>query len=420
MWERLSPRLVKLTSHFLTSAADYLSFRAVCKPWRSALPLRPSHLHTQLPFLLLLSPSEPRIRSAFRLSAASYSGSIRPLPNTVNKFCIGSSFGWLILICEASSDVSLFNPITAEEISLPSLSTLPADVLISSAQSEDGVRMYTVKTDCHNLPVESDAIVDKAVLSSDPTLDRDFVAIVFLNDVHKKCFSCRPDDPSWRANVNGPILDLYFFAPGIRFLFRLVDVVPYGTRRLCAVYDDTEMLGIFDVDPGPPGRVTMIACDVMPISVPQNRLPSYLVPSAGELLLVTGCSKRTADGRDIESFRVFWLDPGDWNRDAEAVEVDDIHLIRDRIFFLGTSHSVSVDAGDYPGFEGNNMYFVYRDEVTEEEEESVFSIGLLSLGDGEIRVIADSNQAEGQRFEWRSDGSDATWWVSPNLRGRYE
>ena len=66
------------------------------------------------------------------------------------------------------------------------------------------------------------------------------------------------------------------------------------------------------------------------------------------------------------------------------------------------------------------MYFVYRDEVTEEEEESVFSIGLLSLGDGEIRVIADSNQAEGQRFEWQSDGSDATWWVSPNLRGRYE
>ncbi|CAL9074507.1 unnamed protein product, partial [Musa textilis] len=269
-------------------------------------------------------PSEPRIRSAFRLSAASYSGSIRPLPNTVNKFCIGSSFGWLILICEASSDVSLFNPITAEEISLPSLSTLPADVLISSPQSEDGVRMYTVKTDYHNLPVESDAIVDKAVLSSDPTLDGDFAAIVFLNGVHKKCFSCRP---------------------------------------------------------GPPGRVTMIACNVMPISVPQSRFPTYLVPSAGELMLASGCSERTADGRDIESFRVFWLDPGDWNRDAEAVEVDDIHHIRDRIFFLGTSHSASVDARDYPGFEGNTTYFVYQDKVIEEEENSVFGIGFLSLGD---------------------------------------
>ncbi|KAJ8499170.1 hypothetical protein OPV22_009722 [Ensete ventricosum] len=63
---------------------------------------------------------------------ASYSGSIRPFPNTVNKLCIGSSFGWLILICDASSDVSLFNPITfrPQRFWLPSLSTLPADVLI--------------------------------------------------------------------------------------------------------------------------------------------------------------------------------------------------------------------------------------------------------------------------------------------------
>ncbi|URD75584.1 F-box protein [Musa troglodytarum] len=398
MWAGLRQHLVKLTSRFLRNASDYIRFRAVCKSWRSAVPPRPRHLPTQLPFLLYLSTPEPRNSSAFCLADA-FNGSMRRLPHTTSMYCIGSSYGWLILICETSSDVSLFNPITAEEISLPSLSTLPADVLISSPQSEDG----------------SDAIVDKAVLSSDPTLDGDFAAIVFLNGVHKKCFSCRPGDASWRANANGPILDLYFFAPEMLFLFRLADVVPYGKRRLCAVHDDNENLGIFDVDPGPPGRVTMIACNVMPISVPQSRFPTYLVPSAGELMLVSGCSERTADGRDIESFRVFWLDPGDWNRDAEAVEVDDIHLIRDRIFFLGTSHSASVDARDYPGFEGNTTYFVYQDKVIEEEENSVFGIGFLSLGD-----VADSNQAEGQRFEWRSDVSDATWWVSPNLRSRCE
>ncbi|RRT68067.1 hypothetical protein B296_00005480 [Ensete ventricosum] len=49
----------------------------------------------------------------------------------------------------------------------------------------------------------------------------------------------------------------------MQLLFRLVDVVPCDKRRLCAVYDENVMLGIFDVDPGPPGRVTMIACHVM-------------------------------------------------------------------------------------------------------------------------------------------------------------
>lgn len=38
MWTGLRQHLVKLTSHFLRSASDYIRFRAVCKCWRSAVP----------------------------------------------------------------------------------------------------------------------------------------------------------------------------------------------------------------------------------------------------------------------------------------------------------------------------------------------------------------------------------------------
>nr|XP_009419042.1 PREDICTED: F-box protein SKIP23-like [Musa acuminata subsp. malaccensis] len=125
MWTGLRQHLVKLTSHFLRSASDYIRFRAVCKCWRSAVPPRPRHLPAQLPFLLYLSTPEPRKSSAFCLANA-FNGSMRRLPHTTSMYCIGSSYGWLILISEVTSAVSLFNPVTAEDIPLPPLSTLPS------------------------------------------------------------------------------------------------------------------------------------------------------------------------------------------------------------------------------------------------------------------------------------------------------
>ncbi|XP_064947810.1 uncharacterized protein LOC135598209 [Musa acuminata AAA Group] len=253
---------------------------------------------------------------------------MRRLPHTTSMYCIGSSYGWLVLISEATSAVSLFNPVTAEDIPLPPLSTLQSRGLFLFYQSEDGIGSYFIKTDYPNITVESNAIVDKAVLSSDPTLDRDFVAIVFLDGIYKRCFTCRPGDRSWKDNVNEPFDDLHWIFPGVPQVFNLTDVVPYGERRLCAVYNDKNYLAVFDVDPGPPGRATMID---------KNYLASH-------------CNKTTADGKIVDSTRVFRFDPGDTGRPAVAVELEDIG---DRILFLGTCCSVSVAAGDCSGIPGN-------------------------------------------------------------------
>ncbi|XP_065049093.1 uncharacterized protein LOC135679353 [Musa acuminata AAA Group] len=373
MWTGLRQHLVKLTSHFLRSASDYIRFRAVCKCWRSAVLPRPRHLPAQLPFLLYLSTPEPRNSSAFCLANA-FNGSMRRLPHTTSMYCIGSSYGWLILISEVTS--------------------------------ADGIGSYFIKTDYPNIPVESNAIVDKAVLSSDPTLDRDFVAIVFLDGIYKRCFTCRPGDRSWKDNVNEPFDYLHWIFPGVPQVFNLTDAVPYGERRLCAVYNDKNYLAVFDVDPGPPGRATMIAWNSMPPCVPRGGLPTYLIGSAGELLLVTEFYKRSAARKNTRSFRVFRLDPGDGDRPAKAIEVQDIG---DRIFWVRAIRCAS-PAGDFPGFLGNAIYYVKEEKMSLEGEDTLVStVSVVNLENGEITEVIDSGGSEPDELEWLSDRLDIPW-----------
>ncbi|KAJ8499173.1 hypothetical protein OPV22_009725 [Ensete ventricosum] len=90
--------------------------------------------------------------------------------------------------------------------------------------------------------------------------------------------------------------------------------------------------------------------------------PSYLVVSAGELLLVTCHYNRTAGGKMTPGVRVFRLETGGISRPAVAVEVEDVH---DCVLFLNPSSSVSVTAEGFFGFPGNAIYFIAKDEFEE-------------------------------------------------------
>ncbi|XP_009418359.3 uncharacterized protein LOC103998580 [Musa acuminata AAA Group] len=384
MWAGLRSQLVKFTSIFFTSVDDYLRFRAVCKSWRSAVPHRPDHLPTQLPFLLLVSTSEPRIGAAFRLTAAS-AGNVLPLPNRANRLCIGTSFGWLILLCMKDRLINLFNPVTAENIRLPYLDVLSFADVVSDG---DG-------------PV---IVAEKAVLSSDPTLDRDFVAVLFTRGVTIRWYTWRHGDESWTANAN-------FL---VQITVRMRDVVPYDNRTLCAIYGENDYWAVLKVDPGPPGRATIAACYAMPYCVPRTYYPSYLVVAAGKLLLAAShYDNWTASGNIIPEFRVFRLEPGDISRPAVAVEVDDIH---DRILFLSPSSSMSVSAEDFFGFQGNFIYFVNKDERDELENWRVWQIVVQDLETDETNMVADSKSPNQRRLMWRAHQSDVAQWVPPNLR----
>ncbi|THU42434.1 hypothetical protein C4D60_Mb00t18990 [Musa balbisiana] len=283
-----------------------------------AIPLRPSHTlpTTQLPFLIL---SPPRNQDSAPPSASRpphYSGSIARSLH-VKQFCIGSSFGGSSHL-RGLIRVSSSTPIHRRRDFAPSLHS-PGRTWIScrpirgrrqNVHRQDGRPQYSGRVD---------AIVDQAVLSSDPTLDRDFVA----HRLHQRC------------------------APG----------------------------NAFRCSQGPPGRVTMIAV-MSCYQRPQNRLPTYLVPSAGETVLVQGDPKTDCRREDIESFRSLARpETGTGGRGGRRGGTDTI--IRDSILFLGQP-SGSADAGDYPGLRGKHV-LVYQDEVTGGEE-SVFRQWLAQPG----------------------------------------
>lgn len=378
MWAGLSAHLVNITSKFLRSAADFLRFRSVCRSWRSALPLSRCHLPPQLPILLVISAFEDWI--TFRLTGDS-AGHCCRTGIFAYISCLGSSYGWLILFHEGSKEVSLFNPYTAEAIPLPSLTPL-----LDKIEQENG-----------NKP-DDGATVEHALLSSDPTLHRDFVVIVFLEAVHLRCVTCRPGERSWTANPNSIFLDLRLTIPGEDLSFPMMEVVPYGEGRLCAIYGDNRYWAVLGVDPGPPGRVKVTAWGRLPSCVPHT-IPSALVPSAGELLLVTWCHERTANATRDLILRVFRFDPGEMGREAVASEVEDIG---DRMLFLGKNHSVSVAARDFTGFQGNAIYYVDYELIL---GKMMTALCVFRLRSSETAYVFESNEL---RF--------TAWWASANLR----
>lgn len=119
-WSRLPEDLLKtIAERLIVDLADYVRARAVCVPWRSAIPdPRGRTVPPQPPWLMLgvdesrgiihsFSPADGKIHSL-------------ELPKTGGKAIALSCDGWLVFF-DQSCALSLFNPLTRAEIHLPPL-----------------------------------------------------------------------------------------------------------------------------------------------------------------------------------------------------------------------------------------------------------------------------------------------------------
>nr|CAD1838463.1 unnamed protein product [Ananas comosus var. bracteatus] len=123
-WCDLPADVLQLIAARITLHADYIRFRAVCSSWRSAVSSRPCHLPPQLPFLMLPARDDPSGGSGARNFYSLTEHRTYRLEFPTHKHCLGSSYGWLVLL-GPSTALSLLNPFTGSQLRLPPATQIP-------------------------------------------------------------------------------------------------------------------------------------------------------------------------------------------------------------------------------------------------------------------------------------------------------
>ncbi|KAF3340321.1 F-box protein [Carex littledalei] len=194
-WCNLLPELLQSIAEKITSLADYLRFRAVCRPWLSACSPHPSHLPLQLPWLMLPYQSDGNNNST-RLFYDLSDSKIHKLdlPETRGVFICGSSHGWLVL--QKGQVMSLLNPITHATIPLPPFTAPPSNLGIAPFDASDPEHFFeNCEDDRYAIKPTDHVMVLKAILTSSP-LDPSCKVFVFTGSNWQLAF-CKIGDKCW-------------------------------------------------------------------------------------------------------------------------------------------------------------------------------------------------------------------------------
>ncbi|XP_060199887.1 F-box protein SKIP23-like [Lycium barbarum] len=389
-WSELPPELLYTIVNNLTNLNDYLHFRAVCSTWRSSTPTTPKNLPIQLPWLML-----PKNRSNLRgtgfFNLVNNKLHFLSLPEASNhrrRRC-GSSNGWLIIVDE-SPLIFMINPITKVTFNLPPVTEFPNVVNFDfyCVGREYTVRSLGGEVYTRSLKEMRDSFIRKVVISNSPSRDPNFIAMVILNETGELAY-CKNGENSWRF-----IDDARFYAE---------DVI-YFDGLFYAVHKSGE-IAVCDLSGGSPS-VSFIET---PRQIGSDM--QYLVKTNDELLLVTRFLELDIDAayhqldvvyKTVE-FRVFRLD-----LDGPKWEI--MNSLGDNMLFLGENSSLALLASDFPGCEGNRIYFT--DDYCEANYDGVngnHDLGYYNLEDGSIEALSCYPRNSHSMLRW-----PPPIWFTPN------
>ncbi|XP_047052168.1 probable F-box protein At4g22165 [Lolium rigidum] len=375
---------------------DFVRAGAVCRSWRSAYTsLRSPGQYKLSPCLLHTS------ESAGDSSACLYSLTERrsykltlPEPPIRSRCLIGSSHGWLVTVDERS-EMHLVNPITCQQIALPSVITLEQ---VKPIFDEYGVLhkyelSWLTGTTTRYVPpliFALDKLRDelhyKAFVFPD-TSTGSYIVVLIHNPMRQLSFARLGDDKwTWL-----PPHDLY------------CDCI-YKDGLLYAVSKRGE-LHTFDIS-GPVVAMNMV------ISIPRKDYCEYLyIVQApwGDLLLIW---------RIFEDFNLE-PDPGAsvfWNTtkfriyelEASGSKLKEINCLRDHVLFLGHNESLCLSAEQYPSLRANHAYFTDDNMFwTLGFKNNHRDMGILNLDDNSKEELISSQLCS---------NFPAPIWITPDLR----
>ncbi|XP_043700345.1 putative F-box protein At5g55150 [Telopea speciosissima] len=348
-WSELLPELKELILDRLTSLSDHLRLASVCSSWRSSVVTiitsnRCPRLRL-LPFLMLPPADKEKdnttkIRPFFNLSSRKKINELH-IPEIHDKWCCGSSQGWLLTVDGFTKEIQLFNPVSEGHIHLPSLSEFSFPPREHPPEPPTNTSMH---------------YIHKAVLSSNPCTTPDYVVVVIVTN-QKWLAYYKPGADKWTTIVSEKCChfeDAIFYKQGL-LLYAVSNHGPVVTYDFSS---ETPIEREITFRP-PAGR----GCDMY-----------YLVESLGELLLVLRhfrwLDDHEPDGHyDDDDYKdivvhppfkfktiKFWVRKLDESK-REWIPIQSIG--DDRILFLGNSSSISLSAQEFPECPcmGNSIYF---------------------------------------------------------------
>ncbi|KAL7123008.1 hypothetical protein ACP275_01G079600 [Erythranthe tilingii] len=315
----LLPELLAAIAKLCTSIHDYISFRGVCRSFRSAATLEnfDREWTGRLPWLMLVS----RERKNEEESKAILDSNSTRVADFVDLFekktykianfppldrsMYLSSKGWIL--CFSSADIYLTHPVWRIRIYLPGLETFPPE------------------TD------DSPISISKIVLSDSPTVKTDLLVMVIWGEKNQLGF-CRPGDDSWTVmdSSEAPFCDII-----------------YHKRKLYAVDSESRVVEC-DVHGKNPVQLRQVFS--IPARDNVDRIPPhgtyYLVESLGEILIVA----RHTYSVETVFFKIYGFDL----MDGCAGRRKEIRNLGDRALFVGSNSSFSVDLSKWDGVKRSN------------------------------------------------------------------
>lgn len=379
-WSLLPEELVEIISKKIACISDYIRFRAVCKPWRSASPRLPGHLPPQLPWLMLPYDPQPSLslpRGFFDVVTGKTH--YLNLPETHGKRCHGSSHGWLML--EQGRLISLLNPITRAQIDLPPLEN-PMRRLITPPSMVLGDE-YTLQESSPNgyrFVKRGNRFINKVILSANPSLDPGCIVMAILQYNSNLAF-CKAGDGLWTV-IQSDIDTLY------------IDAI-YQSGRFYSINFDGRII-VYDVDRLP------ASVRVIPSPLHDGGDQKFFVERSPERLLMVVWNFNVRNLARKAEYSVFEL-----GLDDQWFEVKDIG---DNALFFGGGHCFAVSTRDFHGWRGSRIYYTYPFYLQMLTEGDLASHGMrvFNLEDGNVAPL------EGNlgmfSLEWPSP-----IWITPSL-----
>ena len=334
-WADLPQDVLGLISD-LSILSDHMKMQCVCKTWQSFL--KNSSSKRELPWLMLLpkdKEEDPDARDFFSLSKQNIL-SIR-LPEIRGKRCCGSfQNGWLMIVVE-QLDICLFHPWSKKTLQLPHQSTFKKQHYVD----DEGTFAMEEIRDMH---------IRKAALSDDANM------VLVVYGMGNLAF-CRVGDKAW-TEIHSGMEDVIFH----KGQFYALTVVP-------AVY-----LVLIEDGVNPSFSLQRITEDFLLIGGLFYLVPDTLTDDTMFVIFreldESDILDEDAEYTDLEDdaepprslhrtihFDIYQAPLGEVAAAPKGNKLMKVESLGDRIVFLGYNSPMITTTREFPGFQGNLIYF---------------------------------------------------------------